>query len=318
MGFAVAALQWALQGAATLATGLLPLFITSQPILSSLYTFGTGRLIASSLGLMISSLFLGAASTLSFHGTSELPFSPTVIALSHLAGLLFMLLVERQLSSRTLGGNVPDDMELREQDQPSSSPTRSPSASPTTRAVGPHQRRIYLFTAAFVVPEILSGVYLGYAATAPRLSNGLSVPSLHAVTMHSLSFLGQAPIAVALSTTLRAASLPLAQCKRHILVFAAAFPLAALLSYGATKLCGTGPAGRVSPQDYPLLPLQSVTDGMFVYAAIVVRVLISNSRTTTRSGVFKTVILVLAGALSGPVVEMIRMVVSSRSSGSEA
>ena len=57
---------------------------------------------------------------------------------------------------------------------------------------------------------------------------------------------------------------------------------------------------------------------MFVYAAIVVRVLISNSRTMTRSGVFKTVVLVLAGALSGPVVEVIRMAVSSRSSVSKA
>ena len=115
-----------------------------------------------------------------------------MIALSHLAGLLFMLAVERQLStSRTLDGNAPDDMELREQDRDSSSPTPSASASPAIRAVGPHQRRIYLFTAAFVIPEILSGVYLGYAATAPRLSDGLSIPSLRAVAMHCLSFLGQ-------------------------------------------------------------------------------------------------------------------------------
>ena len=57
---------------------------------------------------------------------------------------------------------------------------------------------------------------------------------------------------------------------------------------------------------------------MFVYAATVVRVLISNSRTTTNSGVLKTIVLVLAGALSGPVVEMVRMAMSSRSSGSKA
>lgn len=103
-----------------------------------------------------------------------------------------MLVVERQLStSRTLDGNAPDDMELREHDRGSTSPTHSAAASPITRAVGPHQRRVYLFTVAFVVPEILSGVYLGYAATAPRLSDGLSVPSLRAVGMHTLSFLGQ-------------------------------------------------------------------------------------------------------------------------------
>ena len=203
-----------------------------------------------------------------------------MIALSHLAGLLFMLVVERQLStSRTLDGNAPDDRELREQDRDSTSHTQSAAASPTNRAVGPHQRRIYLFTAAFVIPEVLSGVYLGYAATAPRFSDGLSIPSLRAVGVHSLSFLGQgmallvlptcdreinrgtmsAPIVLALATTLRAASLPLSQCKRHILVFAAGFPLAAVLSYGTTKLCGLGPNSRVSPQDYPLLPLQSVT-----------------------------------------------------------
>ena len=63
------------------------------------------------------SLFLGAASTLSFTGADSLPFSPLVIALSHLAGLVFMLVVERRLASRTSGDHAPDDMELRERDQ---------------------------------------------------------------------------------------------------------------------------------------------------------------------------------------------------------
>ncbi len=54
---------------------------------------------------------------------------------------------------------------------------------------------------------------------------------------------------------------------------------------------------------------------MFVYAAMVVRVFkIFNSRTTARSGVIKTVLLMDAGALL-PLAEMIRMGVSVPSSG---
>lgn len=41
----------------------------------------------------------------------------------------------------------------------------------------------------------------------------------------------------------------------------------------------------------------SYQDGLFVYAALVVRALISNSRTTARSGLLTRVLLIAAGAL---------------------
>lgn len=112
---------------------------------------------------------------LSVPGMSALPFSPLALVISHIAGILFMLVAERRLSSRILDANPPtgsdsdtatvtaqDGMELREQLQ-----AEDVSESRTTRVFGPHQRRVYLFSFAFVVAEVAAGVSLGYRATAP-------------------------------------------------------------------------------------------------------------------------------------------------------
>ena len=50
------------------------------------------------------------------------------------------------------------------------------------------------------------------------------------------------------ATTLLATSLPIAECKRHVLLYTAARPLAVLLSYSATTLSGIVPS-----DDRPLM-----------------------------------------------------------------
>ncbi|KAI1790429.1 hypothetical protein LXA43DRAFT_1016132 [Ganoderma leucocontextum] len=313
MGFALVFAKWISHGVITFATGLLPLFITSQSVLSSLTTVGTGQLLGSGLIMLFTSIFWAATSTVSYAGVSALRFSPTVGALFHIAGILFMFAAERKLSSRALVANPPansqfaptvapqDGMELRKLEQTEDAATQSSSPSRTTRAFGPHQRRIYLFTFALVIKEFASGISIGYAATTLPWKydkDELPVPSIGPVTMYFFDLVKRIPKALALTTTLLSASVPIAECKRHILGFAAALPSGALLSYNVTKLCQMGTAS--TPFEGPpflAIMMLSFTGGMFVYAVLVVRALISNSRAMPRSGLFKTLLLMAGGAL---------------------
>ena len=107
-------------------------------------------------------------------------------AVIHAAGILFMLVAERRLSSRTLDTNRPGGLHY---DTPLSPPVaaedvlepreivehlgaQAPSTSRTVRlaALGPHQRRVYLFVIAFIVGEVARGVGSGYLALAPPSS----------------------------------------------------------------------------------------------------------------------------------------------------
>ncbi|KAI1781771.1 hypothetical protein LXA43DRAFT_1054835 [Ganoderma leucocontextum] len=327
MGSLSASMEWVSHGVVTFVAGLLPLFITSQSLLASLKTFGTGRLIGSSLTSFLSSVLLGAASTLSYPGTSALPFSPTAVAVYHIAGVLVMLVVERRLSSRMLGANpftglesntspaqtvaAQDGMELRERQQTEDTASHPSPASHTTRSFGPHQRRIYLFTFALVIGEISSGINIGYAATAlpQKPDNGAPVdlPSLGLLTKHLLELVGKVTTTLGFTTTLLSASLPIAECKTHILVFATARPSAALLSYSVTKLFQITP-GNIAVKVPLLLALNCFTDGLYVYAALVIRALIANSQTTARNGLFKSVLTMAAGALLPSALTMLVMI----------
>ncbi|KAM5542178.1 hypothetical protein V8D89_004051 [Ganoderma adspersum] len=187
------------------------------------------------------------------------------------------------------------------------------SASQTTRAssFGPHQRRIYLFTFAFVVERLAAGISLGYGATAPPWKPAdnaggdrpkLSLPG--PVTLFVLGLAGEAAATLGFATTLLSASLPVAECKRHVLLYAAARPLAAFLSSSVTTLSQT-----IHGNQYPLMiVINSFASGLFVYAALVVRALIANSRTTARRGLLARVSLMAAGALLPYILPMVVMI----------
>ena len=141
----------------------------------------------SSLGIQLYSTFFGALST-SVPEARALPGSslPAMGAIIHAVGILFMLVAERRLSSRTLDSNRPgglhsdiplsptvaaDDV-LAPREIVEHLAAQAPSASRTVRpaALGPHQRRVYLFIIAFVVGEVAGGVGSGYVALAPSSS----------------------------------------------------------------------------------------------------------------------------------------------------
>ncbi|KAI1790457.1 hypothetical protein LXA43DRAFT_1182491 [Ganoderma leucocontextum] len=311
MGFLSVLAEWVSYGIITFATGLLPLFISSQTLLSCLTAFGIGRLFAAGLAHFVSSVFLGTATTFPA-GVSALPSSLTPPTLAHIAGILVMLVAERGLSHSTVDASPPggpepetvplqDDMELRELEDTEGLPvtTQSPSTSQTTQCLRPHLRRVYLFTFGLVAGEVGTGISIGYATTALSWNSdtgGLAMPSFDAAVSHFVRLLGKIPTALALTTTLLSASLPIPTCKRHVFAFAAARPVAALLSYNVTKLLQVNTASALFESPL-LLALTSFTDGLFVYAALVVRALIANSRTTARSGLLARVFLMAAGAL---------------------
>ncbi|KAM5542173.1 hypothetical protein V8D89_004046 [Ganoderma adspersum] len=318
--------QWASQGVVTFAVGLLPFFTTSHSLLVSLTAFGTGRLIGSSLFSLLGSVFIGALSA-SVPEVSALGFSPVAGAIIHVVGILFMLIAERRLSSRTLNTGLPggldsdappsplvaaqNDTELREKEQTGSLAAQTrpfPSRTARLETLGPHHRRVYLFIFAFVVEEIASGIGFGYAATAPPwkpddTSDNPSVPRpLSMLTLHLLALVGDVATTLGFATTLLSSSLPVAECKQHVLLYTAARPLAGLLSYSVTTLSGIVPS-----DDRPfMLVLNSFTGGLFVYAALVVRTLIVGSRTARSGpGLVARVSLMAAGALLSDIVPML-------------
>ncbi|KAM5542168.1 hypothetical protein V8D89_004041 [Ganoderma adspersum] len=294
MGLLPLLMRWASQGVVSFVVGLLPFFTTSRDV------------------------FVGALST-SVPEANAIGFLPVAAALIHIAGILSVLIAERRLSSRMLNSSPPDgldsdappsptvaaqnDMELRETEQTGGLAAQArPSTSRTARlgTLGPHQRRVYLFIFAFIVERIASGIGLGYAEMAPpwkpeNVTSGdpSTLYALSLMIIHSIALVGEVATTLGFATTLLSASLPVAECKRHVLLYVAARPLAALLSYNVTIL------SRIIPSDDRpfIVAMNSFTGGIFVYAALVVRALIVNSRTTARSGLLARVFLMAAGAL---------------------
>lgn len=201
-----------------------------------------------------------------------------------------MFVAERRLSSRTLNTTppagldsnaspssptiaAPDDMELEKQLQAEDMGAQTAPASRSVRALAPHQRRVYLFTFAFVVGEIVAGITVGRRAMAPpwkpdnaggdRFMHSLPGP----VMMYLLELVEQGmvqvyvfvqkvtlitrvnpvPTTLGFATTLLSASLPIAEYKRHVLLYAAAQPLTALLSYAVTALSRIVPTHELGP-----------------------------------------------------------------------
>ncbi|KAM5542174.1 hypothetical protein V8D89_004047 [Ganoderma adspersum] len=295
--------QWAAQGIIVSATGLLSLR-SSQSLLASLTTFGTGRLIAASFLSFFYSVFVVAAYALYAPGSSSPRFSPAAFSISHIAGILLMLVADRSLSSRTLDTSPPAGLDsdalpasiaVTQAEDAAAQPLL---ASQTTRSFGLHQCRIYLFTFAFVVQEMAGGISFDYGSTAPTWlpgSDDQHLPSLAGTVRRFLpELVGETATALGFATTLLTASLPVAECKRHVLLYAAARPVSALLAYCVATLSRTTPASHWPP----IVILYSFTSGLVVSATFVVRTrLIVNSRTTTaRLGQLSRASLMAAGA----------------------
>ncbi|PIL30736.1 hypothetical protein GSI_06904 [Ganoderma sinense ZZ0214-1] len=293
MGFLSVLAEWVSYGVITFVTGLLPLFISSQTVLSCLTAFGIGRLFAA-----------GVAHFVSRNGDR---------ISQRRTGILVMVAAERLLSRNTADADpasglesgetvrLQDDMELTDVEETEGLPATASSTPPShpPQSLRPHFRRITLFTFGLVAGQIGSGISIGYAATALSWDSdagGLAMPPLDAVLSYFVRLMGKIPTALALTTTLLSASFPVPKCKRHVFAFAAARPMAAILSYHITKLLQVNTASALF-ESPPLLALTSFTDGLFVYAALVVRALISNSRTTARSGLLARVLLIAAGAI---------------------
>ncbi|PIL30748.1 hypothetical protein GSI_06916 [Ganoderma sinense ZZ0214-1] len=254
---------------------------------------------------------MGAASTLSLPALSALGFSPAVASITHIVGLLSMLIMERRLSSRRLDSSpdelspdtpssrtvaATEDMELRERLQTDGTGAQYASASRTAQTLGPHQRRVYLFIFAFVFVELAVGIGAGHGgSSSPTFvtDDDRPMPSLPGrVTTFLLGLIGKVATTLGFATTLLSASLPTAECKRYVLLYTAAAPLASLLSYSVTVLSRVAP----SYNRLPIIVLHAFADGMFVYAALVVRLLICSPRTPARNGLLARVSLIAAGA----------------------
>ncbi|PIL30741.1 hypothetical protein GSI_06909 [Ganoderma sinense ZZ0214-1] len=302
--------------------GLIPLSITSQSLLTSMTMFGTGRLIFSGIVTFLGSIVFGAVtSAFSVPEVSASSFRPAAVAITHVAGVLVMFIAERRLSSRMLhtspscglDSETPSsptiatqhDTELKETERTDGLVAQVLSASRTARlgVFGPHQRRVYLFIFAFVAVEIADGISAGYLAMAPPGNPHIGrddqsdqpMPPLSSPKMLHyliLSLFGKGATTLAFVTTLLSASLPIAECKRHVLLYAAARPLATLLSYAVTVLSGITPTN-----DRPyIVAMNCFMDGLLVYAELVLRALIINSRGTSRSSLLTRVFLLAAGA----------------------
>ena len=115
------------------------------------------------------SISLGTA-VLNDDHRKELGFSWTPVAFSTICGILFMVVTERMLCSRSTDTQEHQHVEnrpatghteIRELAQKANA-APSPHNYPASRMLGPHQRRIYLFTFTLIASEVLQGIRMGY------------------------------------------------------------------------------------------------------------------------------------------------------------
>ena len=100
----------------------------------------------------------------------DLGFSWTPVAFSTICGILFMVVMERMLCSRSTNTQEHQHVENR----PATGHTEirelarkanaapPPHNYPASRILGPHQRRIYLFTFVLIASEVLQGISMGH------------------------------------------------------------------------------------------------------------------------------------------------------------
>ncbi|TFK90754.1 hypothetical protein K466DRAFT_636098 [Polyporus arcularius HHB13444] len=286
MGFAAVFVMAALLGAASYGTGLLPLTVAfSRSSLAALTTYGTGLLLGAALGVVIPE---GVETLISSSPTPA--FATPFIGLSLVSGFVFMLFMEHQISHTVhdtpqSGPQQPEqaevtsvefDVELGELERDEGIPGQSASRLPSrnrnpVKDVVENQRRALPLTLGLVVHALADGLALGSAALSETgdhtgaaafqsiVPSGLSVIVFFALAIH------KAPTALALTTSLVATDLPVADCKRHLAIFSASTPVGTLLSYAVLSFFGASGSSR-----WPGVTLL-FSGGSFLYVAAVLQ-----------------------------------------------
>ncbi|KIK26749.1 hypothetical protein PISMIDRAFT_675689 [Pisolithus microcarpus 441] len=257
-------------GTVSYGVGLVPLSIAlSRKHLSILSTLGTGLLIGTALGVVIPEGVEEIATSNSDRSSLSVRVGASV-----LTGFAFMLLIEEYFSSHaasllphhqvhgnTQGDTFQIDLEELEREQGISEPAIAGSRQPSTaRHFGNDDasHRVFPLSLGLVVHALVDGYALGVSATADERSSALSLIVFLAIIVH------KAPTALALTTSLLSRSLPVVECKRHLLVFSLATPVSAILSY---LLCSLPFMNQRLGPGVPLL----FSGGTFLYVATVLQ-----------------------------------------------
>ncbi|KAF9221603.1 hypothetical protein BS17DRAFT_785032 [Gyrodon lividus] len=264
-GFRDVAVMSLVMGTVSYGVGLIPLSMPlSKKYLSMLSNFGTGLLIGTALGVIIPEGVEEAVTT-----DEERDSYAFKIAISTLLGFAFMFLVEEYLSPHThpltlhsstsQPGEATFDIDLEELERQEGILPNSPDSTGPSRRL-PHNssiQRAYPLSLGLMIHALVDGYALGVAASGAHSSN-LSLIVFLAIIVH------KAPTALALTTSLVANSLPVAECKRHLLFFSLATPVSSVLSYA---LYAFSPENRNDWSGGPLL----FSGGTFLYVATVLQ-----------------------------------------------
>lgn len=263
----------AVMGTVSYVVGVIPLSIAlSRKYLSILSSLGTGLLIGTALGVVIPEGVEEIARSNSDQTTFSIRVGTAV-----LTGFVFMLFVEEYFSSHAAttlllprhqvhgaaaqGDTFQIDLEELEREQGISVPSvgsRPPPAGPRHFGSDDAFRRVFPLSLGLVVHALVDGYALGVSSTADEGSSALSFIVFLAIIVH------KAPTALALTTSLRSRSLPVMECKKHLLAFSLATPVSAILSYLLFSLPFMNQ--RLGP-GVPLL----FSGGTFLYVATVLQ-----------------------------------------------
>ncbi|KIK91593.1 hypothetical protein PAXRUDRAFT_149165 [Paxillus rubicundulus Ve08.2h10] len=272
-------------GAVSYGVGLVPLSAPlSKRRMSMLFNLGTGFLIGTALGVIIPEGVEGAVAA-----DQERDSYAFKVAIYTLLGFAFMFLVEEYVSphaqpstphsSISQTEEVTFDVNLEELERHEDMLPDSPDPMGSSRR-RPHTssfQRAYPLSLGLVVHALVDGYALGVAASGSHPSN-LSLIVFLAIIVH------KAPTALALTTSLLANSLPVAQCKRHLLFFSLATPVSSVLSYAFYAFS----ENRNDWSGGPLL----FSGGTFLYVATVLQP-VSDSTPESISKPGRTVLLMV-------------------------
>ncbi|KIJ17811.1 hypothetical protein PAXINDRAFT_167778 [Paxillus involutus ATCC 200175] len=219
-------------GAVSYGVGLVPLSAPlSKRHVSMLFNLGTGLLIGTALGVIIPEGVEGAVAA-----DQERDSYAFKVAIYILLGFAFMFLVEEYVSphaqpstphpsiSQTEETTFDIDLEELERQEGTLPNSPDPMGSSRRRPHNSSLQRAYPLSLGLMVHALVDGYALGVAASGSHSSN-LSLVVFLAIIVH------KAPTALALTTSLLANSLPIAECKRHLLFFSLATPVSSVLSY---------------------------------------------------------------------------------------